>query len=195
MDRIRSVIKRYGIVVAVTVAVTAAATTFLLTVYGEEGEEKGSEAVTEAERLKREKDLEAADQIVYEWIAARVEADDDRQSKVMFKEEIKKDIKYNIIKPGRHEFPGAEEKMGERYLIERYDKYYEDGKLFYRIKYYHPNNDKTYVDYLLVEKEDGKWKATNRSEVIITFSRLFPERKNVLKAEEIGGVTVHEMKE
>mgnify|MGYP001242960364 CR=1 FL=1 len=214
MDRIRSVIKRYGIVVAVTVVVTAIATTLLLTVYGEEGEEKGSreEAVIEAERLKREKDLEAADRVVYEWIAAQVEIDEDRLRKVVTSEAVKSDEGDDLLESGEHAFPGDEEEMGERYLIERYDKYYGDGKLFYRVEYYFPNharenrkaNEKVFSEiktgYLMLVKENGRWKATSIFENGLysaegEFERLFPERRNVLKAEEIGGVTVHEMKE
>ena len=152
---------------------------------------EGEGASSEGGKSKKEKDLEAADKAVYEWIAGTVEGDDSRKMKVTVSSEH-----YDWLEPGKVSFPGAEEKMGERYLIERYDKYYEDGKLFYRVKYYYPNSGEVYTEMPIMVKEDGKWKSTSITGEGSEFYRLFPERKNVLKAEEVeSGITVHEMKE
>ncbi|GGA56270.1 hypothetical protein GCM10007416_31850 [Kroppenstedtia guangzhouensis] len=181
--------KRYGSIMAVAVI----AMVLLLSGCSEGGSQ--GDGAKEAGKSKKERDLEAADKAVYEWIAGTVEGDDDRQSKVLLKKEVKKLKEIDVLEPGNVSFPGAEKKMGEQYLIERYDKYYEDEKLFYRIKYYHPNNDELFTEHLLMEKENGKWKSTDYRGESSEFYRLFPERKNVLKAEEVGGVTVHEMEE
>lgn len=171
---------------------------------------EGEGASSATGKSKKEKDLEAADKAVYEWIAANVEMDEIRLKKVVIPSALKsKDGDgEDLLESGDHAFPGDEKKLGERYLIERYDKYYSDGKLFYYVKYYFPNHANSEVfneiktGYLsMVKDRDDKWKATSifgngMYSAEKDFKRLFPERKSVLKAEEVKtGTTVHEMKE
>lgn len=184
-------LKRYGSIMAVGVI----AMMILLTGCSDDGSSQG-EGAKKSGKTQREKDIEAADKAVYEWIAGMVEVDDDRRSKVLVKKEVKELREIDVLEPGKVLYPEAEKKMGERYLIERYDKYYKDGKLFYRVKYYHPNNDEISTGFPIMEKEDREWKSTSLRGDGSEFYRLFPERKKVLKAEEVeSGTTVHEMKE
>ncbi|WP_367912951.1 hypothetical protein [Bacillus pumilus] len=103
---------------------------------------------------KNQKDIEAADEVAYKFIVAQVEGDHDLFSKILIKEA------QSIVEKDRHVHPGAKNEMGERYQIKRYSNKYEDGKLYYYLKFYQPNLSETQYMNVLLVKEDGKWKST-----------------------------------
>ncbi|QWS52497.1 hypothetical protein JNUCC24_19400 (plasmid) [Bacillus sp. JNUCC-24] len=103
---------------------------------------------------KNQKDIEKADEVAYKFIVAQVEGDDDLFKKILV------DEAQNILEKGHHAHPGAKNEMGERYQIKRYTNKYEDGKLYYYLKFYQPNlSEMQYMNVLLV-KDDGQWKST-----------------------------------
>lgn len=103
---------------------------------------------------KNQKDIEKADEVAYKFIVAQVEGDDDLFKKILV------DEAQSILENGHHAHPGAKNKMGERYQIKRYSNKYEDGKLYYYLKFYQPNlSEMQYMNILLV-KDDGQWKST-----------------------------------
>lgn len=139
-------------------------------------------------------DFEAADKVAYEYIAASVEQDDDRKSEILTPEALKQGIENDVLISGRHDNAGAEEELGDRYEIRRYDNIYNDKELYYRVKYTIPNNvsmnsDTEYIK--MVKDENEKWKLTLSTGILNDeIEKVFPEEK---RKEE--GTLVHEYKD
>lgn len=126
------------------------------------------------------KELQEIDGLVYTFIVGKVEANDDLLSEVLV------DDAEGILKAGRHEFPGAADKMGERYSIKRYSKSYKEGYLFYEIEFYRPHTNRVgSYNVLVVNTEDG-WLIADNSSL----------DRSVLESGTIGdeGTLVHEYK-
>ncbi|WP_050179629.1 hypothetical protein [Domibacillus robiginosus] len=136
-------------------------------------------------------DFEAADKVAYEYIAAVVEQDDDRKSKILTSEALKQGIENDVLVPGRHDNPGSEEKLKDRYEIRRYDNIYDGKELYYRVKYDMPNSasmtsDTEYIK--MVKDESKKWKLTLSTGILNDeIEEVFPEEE---KKKE--GTLVHE---
>lgn len=135
--------------------------------------------------------FEAADKVAYEYIAASVDQDDDRKSEILTLEALKQGIENDVLVPGRHDNPGSEEKLGERYEIRRYDNIYNGKELYYRVKYDMPNStsmsgDTEYIK--MVKDESGKWKLALSTGILNDeIEEVFPEEE---KKKE--GTLVHE---
>ncbi|MFS0890946.1 hypothetical protein [Peribacillus frigoritolerans] len=128
------------------------------------------------------KEIEKADQAVYDFIVAQVEGDHE-----LFKKVLMEDAQ-GVLIDDRHANPDFEEKMGERYEVKRYDSHYNENKLYYYIKFFRPNHDELdYMNVLMVKDDDGNWKSTD----IRGIER--DEMREAMGDEE--PVTVHEMKE
>lgn len=109
---------------------------------------------------ENEKDrlLEAVDGMVYLYITAKVEGNDDVLNDVLVE-----DAK-GILKPGRHAYPGDAEKMGERYYIKRFDHLLEEGEILYYVKFYRPSTGKLdYYNVKAVHTDEGWRISRNRS--------------------------------
>jgi predicted small lipoprotein YifL len=136
-------------------------------------------------------DFEAADKVAYEYIAASIEQDDDRKSEILTSEALEQATENDVLVPGRHDNADAEEELGDRYEIRRYDNIYNDKELYYRVKYAIPNNasmnsDTEYIK--MVKDENEKWKLTLSTGILNDeIEKAFPEERN---KEE--GTLVHE---
>lgn len=130
------------------------------------------------------KEIEKADQAVYDFMVAQVEGDDE-----LFKKVLVKDAQ-GILEDGHHAHPGAAKKMGERYEIKRYDNHFEEDKLYYYIKFYRPvNEEMDYRNVLMVKDKDGNWKSTelmglDRDEMKAAMGDEKPVMVHEMKGEE-----------
>jgi hypothetical protein len=125
-----------------------------------------------------------ADKAVYNFIAASVEADHDLRKTVVVASD------HAILANGRHLFPGDAEVMGDRYTIKRFDHEISEGKIYYYIDYYFPQNKRSYAMYLMmIQGDDGKW----RSSSLTGISNL--EMSAVIDGHEDEGVLVHHYEE
>lgn len=100
-------------------------------------------------------DLKSADSQALVYIQASVEGDDDLLKTLLQPDQSR----YKILKDGRHNSPGAFERIGKKYSIYRYSKEpNEVGELYYKVSYYRENHQKYFSDLLKMSKEDGQWK-------------------------------------
>ncbi|SEP33330.1 hypothetical protein [Paenibacillus sp. OK076] len=99
-------------------------------------------------------DVKSADAQALAYIKASVEGDDD-----LFKTLLQPDQShYEILKEGRHNSPGAFERIGKKYSIYRYNKEpNEHGELYYKVSYYRENHQKYFSDLLRMSKENNQW--------------------------------------
>lgn len=139
-------------------------------------------------------DFEAADKVAYEYIAASVEQDDDRKIKILIPEALKQGIENDVLVPDRHDYPGSEENLGDRYEIRRYDNIYNGEELYYRVKYDMPDSAPMggNTEYIkMVKDKDEKWKLTLSTGILNNeIEEVFPAEEN--KKE---GTLVHEYKD
>lgn len=104
-----------------------------------------------------QKEMEKLDGLVYTFIVGKVEANDDLLAQVLV------DDAEGIIKAGRHDFPGAADKMDDRYGIKRYGNSYNEGYVFYEIEFYRPHTQKiSAYNVMVVNTEDG-WLISKNS--------------------------------
>ena len=93
---------------------------------------------------------EEVDGMVYTFMVAKVEGNDDLLADLLLEEA------QGILKPGRHAFPGAAEEMGQRYEIIRYENEYENGAMFYELKFFRPStNFINRYDVMVINTPDG----------------------------------------
>lgn len=139
-------------------------------------------------------DFEAADKVAYEYIAAAVEQDDDRKSEILTPKALEQGIENDVLVHGRHDYPGSEEKLGDKYEIRRYDNIYDGKELYYRVRYDMPdrapiNGNMEYIK--MIKDENKKWKLTLSTEILNDeIEEVFPKEE---KKEE--GTLVHEYKD
>lgn len=128
---------------------------------------------------QEEKDLEMMDGMIYQYIVAKVEGNDDVLADLLAPDA------QAILEPGRHAFPGDAERMGERYKIIRYDDHYAEGGVLYETWFYRPSTDRINKYNIVVENTDEGW-------VISDISSIDEEiMQQVIGAEE--GTVVHDM--
>jgi hypothetical protein len=139
-------------------------------------------------------DFKAADEVAYEYIAASVEQDDDRKSKILMPEALEQAIENDVLVPDRHDNAGAEEELGDQYEVRRYDNIYNDKELYYRVKYAIPNSESRESDteYIRMAKDEGgAWKLTLSNGILNDEkAEVFPE-----EADKEKGTLVHEYKD
>ncbi|WP_046176724.1 hypothetical protein [Domibacillus indicus] len=139
-------------------------------------------------------DFEAADKVAYEYIASKVERDDDRMKKILTDQGIQYAESTSLLKDGEHLYPGKEDEMGDRYEIVRYDGIGEENTLYYRVKYELTDNNlsESTAEYIMIVKDnEGRWKVTKPV-------GISNEEKADIFASEEGkekGITVHEYRE
>jgi len=130
------------------------------------------------------KTVKESDKAVYNFIKASVEADHDLRRSVITKED------QDILEKGVHLYPGDAKKMGERYMIKRFDHLKGQDKIYYYIEYYFPNNKRDYAMNLLMEKgSDGKWRSSSLTGIDSD------EMRAAIAGQEDKGVIVHKYKE
>lgn len=99
-------------------------------------------------------DVKSADAQALAYIQASVEGDDDLLKTLLQPDQSR----YEILKEGRHNSPGAFERMGEKYSIYRYSKEpNEKGELYYKVSYYRENHQKYFSDLIRMSKMNDQW--------------------------------------
>lgn len=104
-----------------------------------------------------EQRYEPIDGLVYSFIVGKVEGNDDLLASIL------SDDAEDIIKPGRHAYPGDAEKMGERYEIKRYPHLYRDGVMIYEITFYRPSAQEKDHYNVLILRSGGVWQVAKNS--------------------------------
>ncbi|MCM3791267.1 hypothetical protein M3221_23315 [Domibacillus indicus] len=137
--------------------------------------------------------FEAADKVAYEYIASKVERDDDRMKKLLTDEGIQYAENASLLKDGEHLYPGKEDEMKDRYEIIRYEDIGGENTLYYRVKYELTNNDlsENTTEYIeMVKDSEDRWKITKP----VGISN--EEKADVFASEEDkeNGTIVHEHK-
>lgn len=103
------------------------------------------------------KTLKAIDGMVYSFIVGKVEGNDDLLAAVLT-EEAK-----GILQEGRHAYPGAAEVMAERYEITRWTNEYENGAVYYKVRFFRPSTGKTNIYNVLVIQTEEGWRIADNS--------------------------------
>lgn len=138
-------------------------------------------------------DFEAADKVAYEYIASKVERDDDRLIALLTEEGLENAKKARLVKEGEHLYPGNEEKMENRYEIVRFEDVGAEDTLYYRVKYELPNNklSESTTDYIEVVQNNNEWKLTKPMTISNDkLEEVFPSENDKEK-----GTMVHEYSE
>lgn len=139
-------------------------------------------------------DFSEADRIAYEYIAAKVERDDDRLMSILSAEGLEYAETAHLLKPGEHLYPGNEQEMGKSYEIRRYDQFNTNDEIYYYVKYVFPNNELTpsITEYIkIIKTEGGLWKLASS----VALSK--EERKKIFVngSDKEKGTVVHEYQE
>ena len=126
--------------------------------------------------------MEEVDGMVYTFIVAKVEGNDD-----LLDQELTEDAK-GILEAGRHPFPGAAEKMGNRYEIIRFDDMYKEGALVYEVTFYRPSTNQLNRYNVLVINGNEGWRIASNSSVdeIVMQEMIAKEKGTVVHAYESG---------
>lgn len=137
--------------------------------------------------------FEAADKVAYEYIASKVERDDDRVIALLTEEGLEYAKKTSLVEEGKHLYPGNEEVMKDRYEIVRYEDIGSEDTLYYRVEYELPNNklSESTTDYIEMVQNNNEWKLTKPMTVSNDkLEELFPSENDKDK-----GIMVHEYSE
>lgn len=131
---------------------------------------------------EQQKATEAVDGMIYSFIVAKVEGNDDLLDQLLTKQAK------GILEAGRHPYPGAAEKMGQRYEIIRYDGLYKDGGLVYEVLFYRPSTATLSKYNVLVINTPAGWRITSNSSVdeMIMEEMIANEKGTVVHAYESG---------
>jgi len=138
-------------------------------------------------------DFEAADKVAYEYIASKVERDDDRVIALLTEEGLEYAKKASLVKEGKHLYPGNETAMKDRYEIVRYEDIGSEDTLYYRVEYELSNNklSESTTDYIEMVQNNNEWKLTKPMTISNDkLEELFPSENDKDK-----GIMVHEYKE
>lgn len=125
---------------------------------------------------KENPDIQRVDGMVYSFIVGKVEGNDDLLASVLTKNA------QGIIQKGRHAYPGDAEIMGEQYEIVRYSNEYENGALFYDVKFFRPSTGKISHYNVMVVNTPGGWLVAENSsvdEALMTVAKKDEEGKVV----------------
>jgi len=127
-------------------------------------------------------DVQAADAQALAFIKATVEADHEQLKNILAPDSSH----YRILQAGTHIYPGAADRLKDRYQIDRFSEEPNDkGELYYKVRYYRENHNKDWTEYLRIVKVDNQWKVYE-----IENDEM---QKQVITSE--GATTVHPYKE
>lgn len=127
-------------------------------------------------------DVQAADAQALAFIKATVEADHEQLKNILAPDSSH----YRILEAGTHMYPGAADRLKERYQIDRFSEEPSDkGELYYKVRYYRENHNKDWNEYLRIMKIDDQWKVYE--------IKKDEAQQHIITSE--GAITVHEYKE
>lgn len=102
--------------------------------------------------FKSNQDIETVDGMIYTFIVGKVEGNDDLLASVLA------DQAQGILVDGRHAYPGDAEIMGGQYEIVRYSNEYENGTLYYQVRFFRPSTGKISTYNVIVVNTDKGWR-------------------------------------
>ncbi|HDR4948309.1 TPA: hypothetical protein QCR51_004897 [Bacillus cereus] len=114
---------------------------------------QSTESKTDAVDSQKALDMKAADKAAFEYMKAYIDLDNDKMNDLHIN-------KYEFLPGEKVTYPGASDKLKDRYELFRYDLNEGANEYYYKARYYHPaTGGRSSVELrMMKDKKDGKWK-------------------------------------